>query len=187
MTTKLEESVEVSLPLAQTYALWTDFENFPSFMSNVDSITVTAPGELHWKASILGTTREWDAVVSEEIKDERIAWKAVEGADNAGVVTFHHIDDHTTKVMLQLDFEPDGLLEKIGDALGFVGAGAEGDLKRFKAYAEDEGANRAQSLAAQHSAPDTRAVDAITPGSALAAEGVTETADSTRGSSPTWS
>jgi uncharacterized membrane protein len=148
MTTKLEESIEVALPLAQTYALWTDFENFPSFMSNVDSIDVTAPGKLHWKATILGVTREWEAEVSEEIKDERIAWKATEGATNAGVVTFHYIDEDLTKVMLQLDFEPDGLVETIGDKLGFVGAGAEGDLKRFKAYAEGEGAQRAASLAA---------------------------------------
>ena len=91
-------------------------------------------------AEIAGVRREWDAVITEQHPDERVAWTSTTGTKNAGVVTFHHIDDDRTRVMLQLDVEPEGFTEKVGDALGFVRRRATGDLKRFKELIESRGA-----------------------------------------------
>jgi uncharacterized membrane protein len=135
----VEQSVEVNLPIAEVYGQWTQFEEFPQFMSGVESITQVDDTHLHWVASIEGVHREWDAEVTEQHPEERVAWKATSGVENAGVVTFHRIDEGTTRVMLQLDIEPDGALEKIGDALGFAKRQAEGDLRRFKEFIESRG------------------------------------------------
>ena len=135
----IEESVEVEVPVSTAYDQWTQFEEFPRFMEGVESVAQLDDTHLHWVAEIAGVRREWDAEIVEQLTDERIAWRATDGADNAGVVTFHHIDDATTKVMLQLDFDPDGFVEQVGDKLGLVRARARGDLGRFKAFIEERG------------------------------------------------
>src|SRR4029079_16007589 len=84
-------------------------------------------------------TREWDAAITEQTPDQRIAWRATEGADNGGGVTFHKIDDDTTRIMLQLEFDPEGFVEKAGDALGFVSRRAKGDLERFRDFIDARG------------------------------------------------
>ena len=139
MTTTVEESVEVKVPVRAAYDQWTQFETFPQFMEGVESVRQVDDTHLHWQAEIAGVSREWDAEITEQTPDQRIAWKATSGAENAGVVTFHRIDDETTKVMLQLDFEPEGLVEAAGDALGFVKRRASGDLARFKEFIEAQG------------------------------------------------
>jgi uncharacterized membrane protein len=132
----IEESVEVNVPLRTAYNQWTQFEEFPRFMEGVESVTQLDDRRLHWIADIGGVRREWDAEISEEHPDERVAWRSNDGTDNAGVVTFHRIDDDTTRIMLQLDFEPDGFVESVGDALGVVRRRAAGDLTRFKEFIE---------------------------------------------------
>jgi uncharacterized membrane protein len=139
VTTTVEESIEVKVPVRTAYDQWTQFETFPQFMEGVESVRQLDDTHLHWQAEIAGVTREWDAEITEQTPDQRIAWKSTEGADQAGVVTFHRIDDSTTKVMLQLDFEPEGLVEAAGDALGFVERRATGDLGRFKDFIEARG------------------------------------------------
>src|SRR5688500_17311471 len=94
---------------------------------------------LHWKAEIAGVKWGWDAKITERCSDQRIAWTDIGGAENAGVVTFHKIDDNTTKVMLQINFDPEGIVEKTGDALGVVRARPKGDLERFKKFIEERG------------------------------------------------
>ncbi len=140
MTTTVEESIEVKVPVRTAYDQWTQFETFPQFMEGVESVTQVDDTHLRWRADIAGVTRQWDAEITEQTPDQRIAWKATSGAENAGVVTFHRIDDETTKVMLQLDFEPEGVVEQAGDALGFVKRRATGDLGRFKEFIEARGA-----------------------------------------------
>ena len=108
-------------------------------MSGVESITQSDDTHLHWVAEIAGVRREWDAEVTEQIPDERVAWTARDGAQNSGVVTFHRLDDETTRVMLQLDVEPEGLVEQVGDKLGLVKRQATGDLRRFKEFIEGRG------------------------------------------------
>ena len=135
----IEESIDVEVPLRTAYDQWTQFEEFPNFMEGVESITQIDDTHLHWVAEVAGVRREWDAEIAEQHPDERVAWWATDGSVNAGVVTFHRLSDSTTRVMLQLDFEPDGLVEKVGDTLGFVRRQAVGDLGRFKEYIESRG------------------------------------------------
>ena len=137
--TTIEQSVEVEVPVRTAYDQWTQFESFPSFMEGVESVRQVDDTHLHWTAEIAGVRREWDAEITEQSPDQRIAWKATDGARNDGVVTFHRLDDAHSKVMLQLDFEPEGLTEKAGDLLGVVRSRTKGDLERFKDFIEQRG------------------------------------------------
>ena len=135
----IEESIEVDVPVRTAYNQWTQFEEFPRFMEGVEEVRQLDATRLAWKAEIAGAQREWDAEITEQIPDERVAWRATSGTSNAGVVTFHRIDDSRTKIMLQLDVDPEGLVEQVGDKLGFVRRRATGDLERFKTFIEDRG------------------------------------------------
>lgn len=136
---KIQESVDVDVPVRTAYDQWTQFEEFPTFMEGVEEVTQIDDTHLHWVAEIAGVRREWDAAITEQHPDERIAWKATSGTDNAGVVTFHRLEDDRTRVMLQLDVDPSGFVETAGDALGFIGRRAAGDLGRFKELIESRG------------------------------------------------
>ncbi|MFW6641154.1 SRPBCC family protein [Nocardiopsis algeriensis] len=130
------ETVEVDVPVSVAYAQWTDFEQFPRFMEGVNSITRTGERLLHWNIEIAGQKREFDAEVTEQVPQERIAWRSVDGVSHAGVVTFHHISASRTRITLQLRTVPEGAVEQLGDKLGLVKARAKGDMKRFKEYIE---------------------------------------------------
>jgi uncharacterized membrane protein len=135
----VEKSVEVHAPVRTVYNQWTQFEEFPKFMDGVREVHQVDDTRLVWHANIAGQDESWEAEVTEQIPDKRVAWRNKTGAINAGVVTFHHIDDTTTRVMLQMDYEPDGFVESVGDALGFVSRRVEGDLERFKELVESHG------------------------------------------------
>jgi uncharacterized membrane protein len=135
----IEEHIDVDVPVRAAYNQWTQFEEFPRFMEGVEKVEQIDDTHLHWEAEFGGASREWDAEITEQNPDERVAWRATAGAENAGVVTFHHLNDTTTRVMLQLEFEPEGLVETVGDKLGFVKRRATGDLKRFKEFIESRG------------------------------------------------
>ncbi len=137
--TIIEESIEVNVPLSTAYNQWTQFEEFPQFMEGVEKVIQLDDDRLRWAAEVAGQRREWEAKITEQRPDERVAWTSTEGAKNAGVVTFHRIDDTTTRVMLQLEFEPEGLAEKAADLLGVVKRRAKGDLERFKEIIEARG------------------------------------------------
>jgi len=130
------ESIDVKVPVSVAYNQWTQFEDFPRFMEGVKSVTQTDDTHMHWVAEVGGVEKEWDAEVSEQHPDERIAWHATSGAENAGVVTFHRIDDDTTRATLQLDVDPEGIVENVGTALGFLERRVKGDLERFKEFVE---------------------------------------------------
>ncbi|MGW9439176.1 SRPBCC family protein [Streptomyces sp. NPDC055607] len=137
---QVEESVEVDVPVTTAYNQWTQFEEFPEFMEGVERIEQRTDTLTHWVTKVDGVRREFDAKITEQIPDERVAWTTVGGeVRQAGVVTFHRIDDRTTKVMLQLDHDPEGLAETVGDKLGVVKRQAVGDLKRFKKFIESRG------------------------------------------------
>ena len=135
----IEQSIELEVPVRTAYDQWTQFEEFPQFMEGVEEVKQLDDVTLHWKAQIAGQNREWDAKITEQTPDQRIAWTNIGGATNAGVVTFHRLDDNRSKVMLQLEFEPEGIVEKAGDALGVVKARTKGDLERFKSFIESRG------------------------------------------------
>jgi uncharacterized membrane protein len=133
---KVEKSIDVNVPVSTAYNQWTQFESFPHFMEGVTSITQVDDKRLHWRAEIAGQEREWMAEIMEQVPDQRIAWRSVTGAENAGVVTFHRLTEDTTRVMLQLEYDPEGLAENVGDKLGIVGRRITGDLERFKKFIE---------------------------------------------------
>ena len=132
----IEKSVEVNVPVRTAYDQWTQFEEFPRFMEGIEKVTQLDNTHLHWKATIGGKNKEWKAVITEQRPDERIAWKSTDGAKNAGVVTFHRLSDQKSKIMLQMDYEPEGALENVGDAIGAVSLRVAGDLERFKEFIE---------------------------------------------------
>ncbi|MCX5384811.1 SRPBCC family protein [Streptomyces sp. NBC_00083] len=137
---KVEESVEVDVPVRAVYDQWTQFESFPHFMDGVERIEQRTDRMTHWVAKIGGVSREFEAEITEQIPDERVAWTTLGGdVRQAGVVTFHRISDTRTKVMLQLDYTPEGLAENAADKLGIVKHRVVGDLKRFKEFIEDRG------------------------------------------------
>jgi uncharacterized membrane protein len=134
-----EYSIEVNVPVRTAYNQWTQFEEFPQFMEGVEKVIQRDDTTLHWVAEIAGQHREWDAKVTEQIPDERVAWTNVDGAQNAGVVTFHYLEEDRSRVMLQLEFEPEGFKEKTADVLGIVSRRVKGDLERFKEFIEKRG------------------------------------------------
>lgn len=143
MSTTIEQSIDVEVPVRVAYDQWTQFESFPSFMEGIEEVRQLDDTHLHFKAKIAGVEREWDAEITEQHPDERVAWHSTSGTTNAGVVTFHKLDDTKTRVMLQQDIEAEGLVEKAGSALGFVERRAKGDLERFKKTVEEDGGNAA--------------------------------------------
>jgi len=134
-----EQGIEVNVPVSVAYNQWTLFEEFPKFMEGVESVTQVTDTRNHWVVDIGGVRREFDTEITEQDPDQRIAWKAVDGPSHAGVVTFHRLDDENCRVMLQMDFDPDGFLEQVGDKLGFVKARVAGDMERFKEFIEARG------------------------------------------------
>ena len=136
---QVEESIEVNVPVTTAYNQWTQFEEFPSFMDAVESITQIDDTHLRWVAEMVGERREWEAEITEQRPDERIAWKATDGKQNAGVVTFHRLADDRTKVMVQIDWEPEGTVERIGAKVGADERQVKADLERFKDLIESRG------------------------------------------------
>ncbi|MET8847899.1 SRPBCC family protein [Amycolatopsis sp. NPDC004625] len=131
------ESVDVETDVTTVYNQWTQFESFPRFMEGVDEIRQLDDTHTHWRISVGGQTREFDATITEQHPDERVAWKSVSGPTHAGVVTFHRLDDRRTRVTAQLDIDPDGFVENVADKLGILDRRVKGDLGRFKTFIED--------------------------------------------------
>jgi uncharacterized membrane protein len=132
-----QHSVDVEAPVRVAYNQWTQFEEFPKFMGGVEEIRQITDDTLHWKVVISGVSREFDTVISEQTPDQRIAWTTVDGPEHAGVVTFHKITDDTTRVTLQMDYDPQGFLENVADKVGFVGKQLQSDMESFKEFIED--------------------------------------------------
>ena len=139
MPTKVEKTVVVDVPVETVYNQWTQFEEFPHFMGGITEIRQLDDKTLHWTAEIGGVKREWTASILEQIPNEKVAWAATEGATNAGAVYFAPAGAGQTTVRLELEYEPEGLVEKVGDKVGIVERRAEADLEKFKSFIEDAG------------------------------------------------
>jgi carbon monoxide dehydrogenase subunit G len=139
MSTKVQKSILVNVPLSIAYNQWTQFEEFPQFMGGIKSVTQLDDQHLEWIAEIAGVRRQWKAKILEQVPDKKVSWAATEGATNAGSVTFEDVGGGQTQVHLVLEYEPEGLVEKVGDKLNVVENQAERDLDRFKAFIESEG------------------------------------------------
>ncbi|ACU73705.1 cyclase/dehydrase [Catenulispora acidiphila DSM 44928] len=134
------KSVDVEVPLRTAYNQWTQFESFPEFMSGVIAIRQLDDRHTHWVTEVAGARREFDAEIVEQLPDERIAWRSVDGdVRHSGIVTFRPLGDHTTRVTVDLEWEPEGLLEKAGGAMGVDRLQVKADLERFRQFIEERG------------------------------------------------
>lgn len=137
---EVEKSVEVDVPVSTAYNQWTQFEEFPRFMEGVKQVRQLDDKQLEWRVEVAGKEEQWEAEIISQVPDERIAWRSLSGAKNSGIVTFTPIDDNRTEVHLRVEYEPNGVVETIGDLLGAVSRRVEGDLDRFKEFIESRGA-----------------------------------------------
>jgi uncharacterized membrane protein len=139
LTTTIEQSIDVNVPVRTAYNQWTQFEEFPEFMQGVEYVNQIDATHLRWKADIAGTSHEWEAEITEQRPDDRVAWKTTGGKGHSGVVTFHRLGEDQTRVMVQMDWQPEGIKESAGSALGFDDRRVKGDLARFKELIESRG------------------------------------------------
>jgi uncharacterized membrane protein len=135
----IKESIEVNVPVNTAYNQWTQFEEFPKFMEGVESVKQIDDTHLAWVAEIGGQRREWQADITEQVPDQRIAWKATEGNDPDGVVTFQSVGQDETQVTVEMTFKPEGVVEQLGSAIGSDSRQVKGDLERFKKLIESRG------------------------------------------------
>jgi uncharacterized membrane protein len=133
------ESVDVQVPVTTAYNQWTQFESFPQFMAGVQEVRQLDDTHTHWVTKMGGVTREFDATITEQHPDERVAWKSDNGPKQAGVVTFHKLDDNRTRVTAQMDIEPEGIMEKAADKVGMIEGRVKDDMERFKQFIEGKG------------------------------------------------
>jgi len=136
---RIEKTFDIDCPVRTVYNQWTQFEEFPRFMDGVKEVRQIDETHLHWKASIAGKEKEWDAEITEQVPDQRIAWRSTSGAPNAGTVRFEPVNPDRTRVMLSMEYEPQGMVEKTGDALGIVSHKVENAVEKFKEIVEKRG------------------------------------------------
>ena len=136
---RIEQSIDVNVPVSTAYNQWTQFEEFPKFMEGVKEVRQLDDSHLHWVVEHNNQKHEFDTEISEQRPDERVAWKTTDGKAHAGVVTFHRIDDASSRVMVQMDWEPEGMLETLGKALGSDDRRVKSDLEKFKELIESRG------------------------------------------------
>jgi uncharacterized membrane protein len=136
---KIEKSIDVNVPVSVAYNQWTQFEEFPRFMAGVLEVRQLDDTHLRWCAELGGRQKTWDAEITEQRPDERVAWRSTGGAQTAGVVTFHRLAADRTRIMLQMEYDPEGVVENVGDFLGVASARVQGDLERFKSFVEAMG------------------------------------------------
>jgi len=137
---QVTESVDVDVPIRAAYDQWTQFETFPEFMEGVESVTQVSDTRNLWTVEVGGATRQFETEITEQHPEERIAWTTVGGdLQQAGVVTFHKLDENSTRVTIQMDWDPHGVVEKAGAALGVDDRRVKGDAKRFKGFIESRG------------------------------------------------
>lgn len=131
---------DVAVPVDKAYEAWTDYGEFPKFMHRVLNVREKGGDRVSWQEKIWFSTRQWEGRITDRRKNERIAWKTTSGMSHRGVVSFHKLGDHLTRVMVTMEFEPNGMIEKMASGLRFVKRAVQSDLARFKAYVEMEDA-----------------------------------------------
>jgi uncharacterized membrane protein len=135
----IEKSIELNVPASTAYNQWTQFEDFPHFMEGVEQVRQIGDKHLHWRVNVGGKKKEFETEITEQIPDKRIAWHTRGGTENSGVVTFHRLNERMSRIMVQMEYDPQGFVEKAGDLLGVASRRVQGDLERFKKYVEARG------------------------------------------------
>lgn len=137
----IEKSIDINVSAHTAYDQWTQFEDFPKFMEGIKEVRQLDDTHVHWRAEIGGKEKEWDAEITEQIPDQRIAWRSVTGAQNDGVVTFDRTGDDSVRVTLRMHYETESAIEDVGEAAGMLERTVEDDLGRFKEFIESRGAS----------------------------------------------
>jgi uncharacterized membrane protein len=132
----IQRWTDVAVPVDTAYDAWLNFDEFPKFMHRVLSVRREGDDKLRWQEKIWFSKRDWEGRITEQRKNDRVAWKTTSGMSHHGVVTFHRLDDNLTRVMVDMEFEPTGMIEKMASGLRFVKRAVQADLARFKAYVE---------------------------------------------------
>lgn len=136
---RVEKTFEVAATPEAAYGRWTDFEEFPNFMEDVHEVRHMGDGLFHWRASVAGKQKEWDSEIVEQVPNRVIAWRSVSGPPNAGRVTFERVGKDRTRIRVQMEYEPESVIEKVGDALGLVSRKVDKTVQDFKQYLEGGG------------------------------------------------
>ena len=136
---EVKESIEVNVPVSTAYNQWTQFEEFPRFMENVESVTQLDDTHLRWVAEIGGKREEWKAEITHQEPDKVVAWRALEGRENAGRVEFEPLGPDRTRIDVTMTWEPEGILEAAADKVGVSDRAVKVDLERFKDLLESRG------------------------------------------------
>jgi uncharacterized membrane protein len=131
----IQRYTDIAAPVGTVYEKWTEFEEFPNFMHRVLNVKAE-DDKVTWDEKIWFSSRRWEGEITERKRNKRVAWKTTSGMAHAGVVTFHRLDDELTRVMVDMDFVPQGMIEKMASGLRFVKRAVQADLARFKAYVE---------------------------------------------------
>ena len=137
---EVHESIEVNVPVSTAYNQWTQFEQFPQFMENVESVTQIDDTHLRWVAEIAGKRNEWEAEIVRQDPDRVVAWKSVDGKGTSGEVKFEPLGSDRTKIDVTISWEPEGMLESLGEKVGADTMGVKKDLQNFKELIERRGA-----------------------------------------------
>jgi uncharacterized membrane protein len=135
---RMEHSEIIDRPLSTVYNQWTQAEEFPRFMEGVKSVRQLDNTHQEWHAEIAGKDVHWQAEIIDQVPDQRIVWRSTSGVKNGGMVQFKEVEPGRTEVTLVMEYEPEGAVQKIGDAVGVPDARVKGDLKRFKEYIESQ-------------------------------------------------
>ena len=136
---EVKESIEVNVPVTTAYNQWTQFEEFPSFMENVESVTQLDDTHLRWIAEIGGKREEWKAEITHQEPDKAVAWRSLEGRENSGRVEFEPLGPNRTKADVTMTWEPEGFVEAAADKIGVSDRAVKVDLERFKELIESRG------------------------------------------------
>ena len=136
----IERWTDVAVPVEQAYDAWLQFERYPQFMHRVVNVERKGDDRVQWHEKIWFSKRQWEGRITDRRENDRIAWTTTSGMSHKGVVSFHRLDDNLTRVMVTMEFEPAGMVEKMASGLRFVKRAVQADLARFKAYVEMEDA-----------------------------------------------
>jgi len=136
---RIEKMIEVDCPVRTVYNQWTQFEDFPKFMSGVKEVRQVDDTHLHWCVEVVGKDKEWDSEITEQEPDERISWRSVGGAATAGTVRFEPLGENRTLVRLVMSYEPEGVMENVGDAILALNTQVEASVQDFKQFIEARG------------------------------------------------
>jgi hypothetical protein len=136
----IQRWTDVAVPVDKAFEAWTEFNEYPKFMHRVLNVRAKQGNKISWQEKIWFSSRQWEGEITDQRKNDRIAWKTTSGMSHRGIVSFHKISDNLTRVMVDMEFEPNGMMEKMASGLRFVKRAVQADLARFKAYVEMEDA-----------------------------------------------